>query len=132
MPIGAADKSCAMLTLTLTRRTSAMLTDRHVQDIAQRVAAAACSPATVIVFGSYGRGDATEDSDLDLLVVEAEVPDHTAEYLRLREAVGLVGIGVDLLLLPQAEFERRRGWVSSPVYWAAREGRVLHDSAVTG
>ena len=109
-----------------------MLTDRHVQDIAQRVAAAACSPATVIVFGSYGRGDATEDSDLDLLVVEAEVADYTAEYLRLREAVGPVGIGVDLLLLPQAEFERRRSWVSSPVYWAAREGRVMHDSAVAG
>ena len=109
-----------------------MLTARHVLDIAQRVAAAACSPATVIVFGSCGRGDASKDSDLDLLVIEAEVPDHTAEYLRLREAVGSVGIGVDLLLPPQAEFERRRGWVSSPVYWTAREGRVLHDSAVSG
>lgn len=106
-----------------------MLTERHVQDIAQRVAAAAHSPATVIVFGSYGRGDATEDSDLDLLVVERELHDPAAEYLRLREAVGRQRVGVDLLLLPRDEFERRRGWVSSPVYWAAREGRVLHGNA---
>ena len=79
------------------------------------------------MFGSYGRGDATEDSDLDLLVVEREIADHTTEYLRLREVVGPVGVGVDLLLMPQAEFDRRRDWASSPVYWAAREGLVLYD-----
>ena len=104
-----------------------MLTHRHVQEIARRIAAAAHLPAKVIVFGSYGRGDATEDSDLDLLVVEREVFDHTAEYLRLREVVGPINVSVDLLLMPQAEFDRRRDWVSSPVYWAAREGRVLYD-----
>lgn len=105
-----------------------MLTDRHVQDIAQRVAAAAQSPLKVIVFGSYGRGDATEDSDLDLLVVERDLPDPSAEYLRLREAVGTIGVGVDLLVMPLAEFDRRRDWASSPVYWASREGRVLYDA----
>lgn len=104
-----------------------MLTPGHVHAIAQRLAAAAHSPLKVIVFGSYGRGDATEDSDLDLLVVEREIPDPTAEYLRLRDVVGPVGVGVDLLLLLQAEFDRRREWASSPVYWAAREGLVLYD-----
>jgi uncharacterized protein len=105
-----------------------MLTPDHVHAIAHRVAAAASSPVKVIVFGSYGRGDATEDSDLDLLVVERDIADPTAEYLRLREVVGPLGVGVDLLLLlPLAEFERRREWASSPVYWAAREGVVIHD-----
>ena len=107
-----------------------MMTLNQVQDIAQRIAAAARAPTKVIVFGSYGRGDATEDSDLDLLVVEREVPDHTQEYLRLRDAVGPINVGVDLLLMPQAEFDRRRDWMSSPVYWAAREGRVLYDGKV--
>ena len=102
-----------------------MLTDRHLHDIAQRVPAAARSPLKVIVFGSYGRGDATEDSDLDLLVVERNLPDASAEHLRLREVVGTIGVGVDLLLMPLAEFVRRRNWASSPVYWASREGRVL-------
>jgi len=46
-----------------------MLTNGHVHAIAQRIAAAAHSPLKAIVFGSYGRGDATEDADLDLLVV---------------------------------------------------------------
>ena len=105
-----------------------MLTDRHVQGIAQRIAAAAHSPAKVILFGSYGRGDATEDSDLDLPGVEHEVIDHTAEYLRLREVVRPVSVRVDLLPMPQGKFDRRRDWASSPVDWAVREGRVLYDS----
>jgi predicted nucleotidyltransferase len=29
----------------------------------------------VIVFGSYARGEARNDSDLDLMIVEEEVPD---------------------------------------------------------
>jgi len=40
----------------------------------------------------------------------------------LREVVWPLGGGVDLLLLPQHEFERRREWASSPFYWAARGG----------
>lgn len=106
-----------------------MLTSETIAATAQRIATAASKPARVIVFGSYARGDANEDSDLDLLVVENDIVDHTAEYLRLREAVGSIGVGVDLLLLSQLEFEKRRHWWFTPVYWAEREGRVLHEFA---
>jgi uncharacterized protein len=104
-----------------------MLASQTIQSAAQRIAAAASSPAKVIVFGSYARGEAKEDSDLDLLVVEKSVDDHTCEYLRLREAVGRLGVGVDLLLISEAEFEKRKQWWTTPVYWADREGRVLHE-----
>ena len=106
-----------------------MLDAQTIQSAARRVAAAASSPARVIVFGSYARGDADEDSDLDLIVIEREIADHTHEYLRLREAIGGLGVGVDLLLYSQDEFDKRLEWWSTPVYWASREGKVLHESA---
>jgi hypothetical protein len=53
-----------------------------------------------------------------------------AEYLRLREVVEALGVRLDLLLPPKAEFDRRREWVSSWVHWAACECIVRHDSDI--
>jgi predicted nucleotidyltransferase len=106
-----------------------MLDELVINQAAQRLIARARGPSKVILFGSYARGDADEDSDLDLLVVEKDIPDPTGEYLRLREALGSVGVGVDLLLYSEAEFERCRDWCSTPVYWAIPEGKILHESA---
>lgn len=106
-----------------------MLTDESISKAVQRLVAAAHAPTRVIVFGSYARGEATEDSDLDVMVIEREFPDATAEYVRLRHAIGSLGVGVDLVLLTEPEFARRKDWWSTPVYWAAREGRVLYDAA---
>ena len=86
------------------------------------------SPARVVVFGSYGRGEATQDSDLDLLVIQKSVADFTQEYTRLREAIGAIGVGVDLLLVTEQQYEQRKDWCSSPIYWAHREGKVASEA----
>lgn len=104
-----------------------MLTEQHIEDTVRRVVAAAREPLKVILFGSYGRGEATEFSDLDLLVVERDATDAGEEMMRLQDAIGILDVGVDLLVYSEADFEKRRHWCSTPVYWAAREGKVLYD-----
>ncbi len=106
-----------------------MLQPDQLAQAAQRVASAASRPATVIVFGSYARGDATEASDLDLVVIEADLVDKAAEYLRLKAAVGRIGVGVDLLLFARPDFERRSQVPGTLPYWAKKEGKVLYDAA---
>lgn len=107
-----------------------MLEMEEIRAAADRLAAAASSPARVILFGSYARGTAEEGSDLDLMVVEREVCDRAAEYLRLRGAIGRVapGVGVDLLIYPQAGFERRSQVPGTVLCEARVEGKVLHDA----
>jgi len=97
---------------------------------AQRVALAAKSPSRVVLFGSYARGTANDDSDLDLLVIEKQVPDKAAEYLRLRNAVGGIGIGVDVVVVSEQEAETRGKVPGTLLYWASREGQVLHDGLI--
>ncbi len=97
-------------------------------DAAHRVAQTATQPARIIVFGSYGRGDADEGSDLDLLVIEPHIENKAEEYLKLHRAVGLIGVGVDLLVFSRDEFERRCQVPGTLPYWAKKEGKLLYDA----
>jgi len=106
-----------------------MLTTQTILEATRRAAAAASSPSRIIVFGSYARGDADENSDLDLLVIEREVPDKAAEYLKVHRAVGSIGVGVDVLVCSEEEFERRSQVPGTVPYWARKEGKVVYDAA---
>jgi predicted nucleotidyltransferase len=104
-----------------------MVDERILRQAVKRIVAAA-QPRRVILFGSRGRGDADAGSDLDLMVIKPHVPDKYAEMIRLHEAVGGIGVGVDVLVYSEAEVEERRDWCTSPVYWALRECRTLYDA----
>lgn len=107
-----------------------MLDAPTIQAAVDRLAAAASSPCRVILFGSYARDTADEGSDLDFMVIEQHVTDKGAEYLRLRKAVGRVapGVGIDLLIYPLSEFERRSQVPGTVLFEARIEGKVLHDA----
>jgi predicted nucleotidyltransferase len=105
-----------------------MLAQQAILEAAHR-AAAAESPLQVFLFGSYARGEADDGSDLDLLVVERQVQDKAAEYLKLHRAVGSVGVGVDVLVFSREEFERRSQVPGTVPYWAKKEGKLLYDAA---
>lgn len=106
-----------------------MLDENAIRDTAMRLAQAASQPARVILFGSYARGNADEASDLDLLVIEESLQDKAGEYLKLRDALGSLPTGVDLLLMTRQEFERRSQVKGTMPFHANCEGRVLHDAA---
>jgi uncharacterized protein len=81
-----------------------------------------------LLFGSYARGDSTPDSDLDLMVILPGHPDKVAEMIRLRQTIGAVGTGVDVLVFSEDEALRRGQVPGTVVYWANKEGKVLYDA----
>jgi uncharacterized protein len=105
-----------------------MFSEESIALAAQRIAAAASSPAKVILIGSYARGDATEDSDVDLVVLQKEFVNKGKEYLRLIGEVHKVMTRVDLILMREEDFEWRSLVGGTLPYWAKKEGRVLHES----
>ncbi|MCJ7577476.1 MAG: nucleotidyltransferase domain-containing protein, partial [candidate division Zixibacteria bacterium] len=52
----------------------------------------------VILYGSYARGDATEDSDIDIIVLLDEIRDFDAELDTLFEVIGQVDFKYDTLI----------------------------------
>lgn len=102
-----------------------------IQAVIQKAAKVLCqeSPAgsEVILFGSHARGQADEQSDVDLLVVEPEVRDRFRETNRLCEKLKWMRVPFDLIVLSRESFEGWRNVPNTLPYEASREGRVLRD-----
>lgn len=101
-----------------------MQTREQIQTLADALGAAATKPARVVLFGSYARGEATEKSDVDFLVIEQNISNRDDEYLKLWNVVG--ARNVDLLLMQEDEYQKRTNWIGSLPYRVAREGKVLN------
>jgi len=89
----------------------------------------AARPKRIILFGSQARGEAGEDSDFDVMVVEEAVADRVAEMVRLNRLLRSFDIPVDLLVVSAEKFNY---WCDTPgdVYFeAATEGEVLYETA---
>jgi predicted nucleotidyltransferase len=84
---------------------------------------AEAAPEAVDLFGSQARGDATRESDVDLLVVsEARKPsDQLARDAH--RVVGEYGVPLDILVMSRAEFDQRPARASLPAT-VLREGTV--------
>lgn len=102
-----------------------VIDDAVIEDAGRRLAAAAGSPARVVLFGSRARGGARDDSDLDFLVIEARVESKLNEMVRLRDALPPLGVPVDVVVVSEEEAARRERVPSTLVHRALREGRVL-------
>ena len=106
-------------TIPATSKTIARLTELLVE---------AAHPKRIILFGSEARGEATDDSDLDLLVVEERVPDRMAEMVRLNRLLRPLRLGVDLLVVSEDKFQYWRDTPGNVYYEAATEGQVLYEA----
>ena len=105
-----------------------MITDSTIQTVVQRLRKAA-SPEKIILFGSYARGEANEDSDLDFLVIERSLQSQRAEMVRLRDVLRPMRIPVDVLV---TSVEKVREWGHLPgtvLYEALHEGKVVYESS---
>lgn len=101
------------------------MTDEALIAEAGRRLAAAAPDATVILFGSRARGEGRSNSDLDLLVIEPDLKSRRAEFVRLREALGDLGVPIDLVVL-SADYANERGRIrGTMVNEAMQRGRVL-------
>jgi uncharacterized protein len=98
--------------------------DDLVRRIAERF-----SPDRIILFGSRARGDGGPDSDVDLLVLFAEVADPNKRAAELYASLGDFLSAMDIVVSTSSRFERYRNVVNT-VYWpASREGKVLYERA---
>lgn len=88
------------------------------------------NPEQVILFGSRARGDAKQESDLDLVVVESRPFESGRsahdEEVRLLRAVARFDVDTDVLVCSRDDFDYWKGTVNHVLARAAREGIVVY------
>ncbi len=105
------------------------LSEREVSDLALVVTrlVAALGAERIYVFGSQARGEATPDSDIDLLVVvpAAEEPGYRLDQ-KAYHAAAPHSLPLEILVIPREEFEWRSRALASLPATVLREGKVLY------
>jgi len=98
----------------------------QIEELAQRIGRE-FHPERIVLFGSYAQGQATEDSDIDLLVVaETSLPPRE-RYGAVRRLVADFPASFDIIVKTPEEYARWRSVVNHIVYFADKYGRVLYE-----
>ncbi|GAK54202.1 DNA polymerase, beta domain protein region [Candidatus Moduliflexus flocculans] len=103
-----------------------MIALHDIERVAEHLAKAV-NAEQVILFGSYARGDAKNDSDVDFLII---VPSNLPRFKRSRELYALFRpypFAMDLVVYTPQEIENGRRSPASFVSIVLREGKVLYD-----
>ena len=83
-------------------------------------------PEQIILFGSYARGTARPDSDIDLLVIMPVTGSKRAKQVEMRVALRDFDVPKDVIVASPDEVMRRRNIVGTVIRPALREGKVLY------
>jgi len=83
-------------------------------------------PVKVILFGSYAKGTAGPDSDVDLLIVMAVRGSRHKKAVEIGVALHDIEIPKDVIVVTPEEFEWRKDVIGTIEWPAVREGQVLY------
>ncbi len=102
-----------------------MKSDKAVDRMVKRIVSL-FKPQRVILFGSYARGNASSDSDVDLLVVMDVEGSKRAKQLEIRKALHDIRVPKDVIITTPKDFEWRKDVAGTIERPAHIEGRVLY------
>lgn len=86
-------------------------------------------PIRIILFGSYARGEADKDSDVDLLVVMPSVQHKRREAVAMRQALADFPVGKDIIVTTPEEINLRGNVVGTILRPAVRDGKAIYERA---
>jgi uncharacterized protein len=86
-------------------------------------------PERIILFGSYARGTAGPDSDVDLLVVMEPQGSKRRKAVEIHGLLAGMGVPKDVIVVTPEEYDAYRDAPGTVIRTAWREGKILHDRA---
>ncbi len=85
-------------------------------------------PNAIIVFGSAAKNTATENSDIDLMVILETDLAYFERTLAVRKSIGVVSTPIDVLVFTPAEIEEGKRKNGSVISEALRTGKIVYGT----
>lgn len=86
------------------------------------------SPEKIILFGSQVWGEATMDSDIDLLIIKKDVKSKRNEAVNIRKILRGFKRSFDIIVTTPCEFETwSKEWINSIFAEARNKGIVIYE-----
>jgi predicted nucleotidyltransferase len=88
------------------------------------------APDQIILFGSYARGDNTEKSDIDLLIVKKGLKNgnEITDNLHIAFFDKHIGVAVDLLIIDSDRYEVLKNEIGLVYKTINKEGKVVYGT----
>jgi predicted nucleotidyltransferase len=98
-------------------------------NLAVKTAVEAVHPSRVIVFGSWARGEARWDSDIDLAVILPDSAESSLPEIRraLRRRLSEIPMTIDLVLATEGHMAQFCDSVNSIYYNILKDGKVAYE-----
>jgi predicted nucleotidyltransferase len=100
--------------------------DDLLNEVVQRILTVT-HPDKIILFGSYARGDANEDSDLDILIIQHSDLPRYKRSISIRLALLGVFPSKDIVVYTPDEVEEWKTASTSFIATVLKEGKVLYE-----
>jgi predicted nucleotidyltransferase len=86
-------------------------------------------PLRIILFGSWARGNARPDSDLDLLVVLPHIENKRRAAVEILRVLNGLPVSKDVVVTTPEEIAARGNVIGHVLRPALREGKVIYERA---
>jgi predicted nucleotidyltransferase len=85
------------------------------------------NPLQIILFGSWARGQAYPDSDLDLLVILPSIENKRQTAIQIGNALSDLPVSKDIVVTTPEEIAARGNIIGQVLRPALREGKVVYE-----
>jgi len=87
------------------------------------------NPNKIILFGSYAYGTPTEDSDLDICIIEDKIISKVKEKKKIRDLLKDITISKDILLVDENYYQTHsdESWINTALYDIKHKGILLYE-----
>ena len=103
-----------------------MITEYIVKSMTEKIINS-FSPEKIIIFGSWARNEATEDSDIDFLVITSYNGSKRDIQVAIRRELKGFGVSKDVIVATREEIEQKQDLPGYIYGTALREGKVVYE-----